>query len=62
MNKKMIATVMAVLCSASVFAKDTLINADALVDVKSGKLINNVAVLITDNKIAQVLSQSTKIT
>lgn len=57
MNKKMIATVMAVLCSASVFAKDTLINADALVDVKSGKLINNVAVLITDNKIAQVGKQ-----
>ena len=57
MNKKMIATVMAALCSASVFAKDTLINADALVDVKSGKLINNVAVLITDNKIAQVGKQ-----
>lgn len=48
---------MAALCSASVYAKDTLINADALVDVKSGKLIKNVSVLITDNKIKKVGEQ-----
>ena len=48
---------MAALCSASVYAKDTLINADALVDVKSGKLIKNVSVLITDNTIAKVGEQ-----
>ena len=57
MNKKIIATAMAALCSVSAFAKDTLINADALVDVKSGKLMKNVSVLITDNTIVKVGKQ-----
>ncbi len=57
MNKTIITATLAALLSVSAQAKDTLINADALVDVKSGELVKNVAVLITDNKIVQVGKQ-----
>lgn len=57
MNKKIITSLIAAMCSISAFAQDTLINADALVDVKSGKLIKDVSVLITDNEIVKVDQQ-----
>ena len=57
MNKTIITATLAALLSVSAQAKDMLINADALVDVKSGELVKNVAVLITDNKIVQVGKQ-----
>lgn len=57
MNKKIITSIIAAMCSVSAFAQDTLINADALVDVKSGKLVKDVSVLISDNEIVKVGQQ-----
>ena len=57
MNKKIITSLIAAMCSVSAFAQDTLINADALVDVKSGKLVKDVSVLISDNEIVKVGQQ-----
>lgn len=57
MNKKIITSLIAAMCSISAFAQDTLINADALVDVKSGKLVKDVSVLISDNEIIKVGQQ-----
>ncbi|MFT6331413.1 MAG: imidazolonepropionase-like amidohydrolase, partial [Bermanella sp.] len=36
------------------FAQQTLINADALLDVSSGAIVDNVAVLVENNKIIRV--------
>lgn len=57
MNKKIITSLIAAMCSVSAFAQDTLINADALVDVKSGKLVKDVSVLISNNEIIKVGKQ-----
>lgn len=43
--------------ATNVFAQQTLINADAYIDVKKGKTIKHVAVLIDGNKIIQVGKQ-----
>jgi len=43
--------------SSRVFAQQTLINADALLDVSNGKIIENVSVLVEDNKIIHVGQQ-----
>lgn len=47
----------ALLASFNSFAQQTLINADAYIDVSKGKTINNVAVLVEDNKIIQIGTQ-----
>ncbi len=47
----------ALLVTANTYAQQTLINADAYVDVKKGKTIKNIAVLIDGNKIIQVAKQ-----
>lgn len=43
--------------STNLLANQTLINADALLDVENGKTIKNVSVLIVDNKIMEVAKQ-----
>lgn len=43
-----------VFCSMGAYAKQTLINADAYVDVATGETVNYVSVLIEDNKIIEV--------
>ncbi|MGK0370899.1 MAG: imidazolonepropionase-like amidohydrolase, partial [Glaciecola sp.] len=43
--------------SLSIIAKQTLLNADSMLDVETGKIIKNVAVLIEDNKIVSVGKQ-----
>lgn len=45
--------------SFSAFAKQTLVNADSMLDVETGEIIKNVAVLIEDNKILSVGKQGT---
>jgi imidazolonepropionase-like amidohydrolase len=45
--------------SISALAKQTLINADAMLDVEGGKIVKNIAVLIDDNKIIDVGQQGT---
>ena len=47
----------ALLVASNVFAQQVLINADAYIDVKSGKTIKKVSVLIENNKILQVAKQ-----
>lgn len=47
----------ALLTSFSTLAQQTLINADAYLDVKSGKTVNNVSVLIDNNKIIRIAKQ-----
>lgn len=47
----------AILASFTVLAQQTIINADAYIDVSKGKTINNVSVLVEDNKIIQIGSQ-----
>jgi imidazolonepropionase-like amidohydrolase len=47
------------LLSTLAFAEQTLINADALIDVESGKIRQNVSVLIAENKITKVADQGT---
>lgn len=47
------------LLSTLAFAEQTLINADALIDVESGKIRQNVSVLIAENKITMVADQGT---
>lgn len=43
--------------SFATFAKQTLLNADAMLDVETGNIIKNVAVLIEDNKIVSIGKQ-----
>jgi imidazolonepropionase-like amidohydrolase len=43
--------------SGRVFAQQILINADALLDVSNGKIIENISVLVEDNKIIRVGQQ-----
>jgi imidazolonepropionase-like amidohydrolase len=50
-----VATVL--LVGSNAMAQQTLINADAYVDVKQGKVVNNIAILIDGNKIVQVGQQ-----
>ena len=58
MNYKNLIVICSVLFfSSNLFAKQTLINADALIDVDNGLTIKNVSVLIEDNKIIQVAKQ-----
>ena len=57
MKQKLVVAAMSALLSFSALAKETLINADAMVDVKSGELVKNVAVLIKDNAIVKVAKQ-----
>lgn len=58
MNKLIsIIAVTALLFVTQLSAKQTLINADAYVDVEQGKIIESVAVLIENNRIKQVAQQ-----
>ncbi len=58
MNSFRLLSVTAVLLTTfTVYAQQTLINADAYIDVKKGKTINNVSVLIDGNKIIKVGKQ-----
>ncbi len=45
--------------SLPVLAQDTLLIADAYVDVANGKTINDIAILVKDNQIVKVAKQST---
>jgi len=47
----------ALLAASNVYAAQTLINADAYVDVKKGKVIKNISVLVDGNKIIAVGKQ-----
>jgi len=59
MNKRKTLVIASMLCtSLNVFAQQTLINADAYIDVAEGKIIKNVSVLIDGNKIIKVGKQS----
>jgi len=49
----------ALLTSFTTFAQQTLINADALLDVKTGKTIKNVSVLIDGKTISRITQQGT---
>ncbi|WP_440876146.1 Xaa-Pro dipeptidase [Thalassotalea sp. PLHSN55] len=49
----------ALLQAPTVFAQQTLINADAYLDVKKEKIINNISVLIDGNTIVKVAKQGT---
>ena len=44
--------------SLQVLAQDTLLIADAFVDVAAGKTIKDIAIVISDNQITQVTQQS----
>ncbi len=50
-------TCAALLVSSNLLAKQTLINADAFIDVEKGTTVQDVAVLIEDNKIVEVGQQ-----
>jgi len=47
----------ALLCSLNAQAQQTLINANALIDVANGNIINNVSVLVDGNKIKRISQQ-----
>jgi len=51
---RLLAASAVILATFNVYAQQTLINADAYVDVQKGKIIKNVSVLIDGNKIIQV--------
>ncbi len=57
MNKLILIAASALLFAPQVSAKQTLINADALVDVAQGKIIESVSVLVEDQRIIQVAKQ-----
>ncbi len=54
---KLIGIAATLLATCNVYAQQTLINADAYIDVKRGKTIKNIAVLIDGNKIVEVGKQ-----
>ena len=52
-----VVSIVAFIMSTHIHANQTLLNADAMVDVANGKVISNVAVLVEDNKIVEVGKQ-----
>jgi imidazolonepropionase-like amidohydrolase len=54
---KLLGVAVALLTTFNTFAQQTLINADTYVDVKQGKTIKNVSVLVDGNKIIEVGKQ-----
>ena len=54
---QLLGVVTALLTVSHVYAQQTLINADAYIDVKKGKSVKNVSILIDGNKIIQVGKQ-----
>ena len=56
-SKTLLALAIAIATSGDLFAKQTLINADAMVDVANAKTIENVSVLVDGQRIVQVAQQ-----
>lgn len=54
---KLLSVTAALLANFNVHAQQTLINADAYIDVSKGKTISNISVLVEDNTIIQVGTQ-----
>lgn len=57
MKTRLLIAALAAATSLSSFAKQTIINADAMVDVVTGKTIKNVAVVVENNTITEITKQ-----
>jgi imidazolonepropionase-like amidohydrolase len=54
---RLLAIAAVLLATSTSYAQQTLINADAYIDVSNGKKVNNVSVLVDGNRIIQVATQ-----